>query len=135
MINNRPIIWPDIRYFRIYEFDSPDSPGSGDRMNLSFVYKLDQLRDAVKIPLIITSGYRSPVHNDKIQNSVDGSAHTLGHAADIRALSSMTRFRILEAALRLGFRRIGVGSTFIHLDDAPTKPQDVVWTYPDSRRA
>jgi len=128
-------IWPDIRYFRSKEFDSPDSPGSGMRMNLAFVQKLDKLREAVKMPLIINSGYRTPKHNDGLKDSVDGSAHTTGHAADIRALNSATKYKIVEAAFRLGFRRIGIGKTFVHLDDSITHPQDVIWLYPATRSA
>lgn len=124
------IIWPDIKYFRAREFDSPGSPGSGVHMNLAFVHKLDKLREAVKMPLVIHSGYRTPEHNATLANSVAGSAHTSGHAADLRALDSATKFRILEAAFRLGFRRVGIGKDFVHIDDDVTKPQDVSWLYP-----
>lgn len=124
-----PAIWPDIKHFRSQEFDSPDSPGSGVCMNLAFVAKLDKLREAVKMPLVINSGYRTPAHNDTLPDSVGDSAHTTGHAADIRALSSTTRFTIIEAAFRLGFRRVGIAKSFVHLDDDITKPQDVSWMY------
>lgn len=122
--------WADVRYFRPVEFASPDQPDSGYLMNLNFVRKLDKLREAVKMPLVINSGYRTPAHNDSLKGSVDGSAHTTGHAADIQAFSSGQKHAILEAAFRLGFRRIGIGSTFVHVDDDISKPQDVVWTYP-----
>lgn len=121
--------WSDIRYFRPHEFNSPDAPDSGYQMNLAFVAKLDKLREAVKMPLVINSGYRTPEHNATLKDSVAGSSHTSGHAADIRALSSQAKYAILEAALRLGFRRAGIGATYIHLDDDITKPQDCIWTY------
>ena len=127
--------WADVHYFRPSEFDSPGETGSGFKMNLDFVHKLDALRIAVKMPLRINSGYRTPSHNAAIADSVDGSAHTTGHAADIRTPDSTTRHAVLEAAFRMGFRRIGIGTTFVHLDDDLTKPQDVVWTYPPSRTA
>lgn len=126
--------WDEILYFKPVEFDSPDRPGSGSQMSLDFVRKLDKLREAVKMPLFIQSGYRTADHNGALKDSVDGSAHTTGHAADIAALSSGTKFKIVEAALRLGFRRIGIGRTFVHIDDDITKPQDVVWLYPSTSR-
>lgn len=124
--------WADLHYFKRHEFDSPDAPGSGDKMNMAFIAKLEKLRDACKMPLVIHSGYRTHAHNDKV-GGVDASSHTLGHAVDIRALSSAAKFTIVEAATRLGFRRIGIGPNFIHLDDDITKPQDVLWLYPNSR--
>ena len=36
---------------------------------------------------------------------------------------------MIEAFLDAGFRRIGVGSTFIHVDSDEEKAQDVIWTY------
>lgn len=125
--------WADIKYFKPVEFDSPDKPGSGYSMSPDFVRKLDCLREAVKTPLFIHSGYRTPEHNASV-GGVDSSAHESGHAADIAALSSGAKFAILEAALRIGFRRVGIGSTFVHIDDDITKPQDVVWLYPQTAK-
>ena len=127
------MIWADVRYFRVFEFDSPDARGSGVNMNDAFILKLDKLRDAVKIPLVIRSGYRTEEHNARV-GGVDSSAHTSGHAADIAALSSSTKFKIMEAAMRLGFRRLGIGATFIHIDDDITKSQDVCWLYPATEK-
>jgi uncharacterized protein YcbK (DUF882 family) len=126
---NSKTAWISIRFFSPREFDSPDQPGSGQHMNLDFVTKLDRLRDAVGVPLLITSGFRTPEHNKKV-GGVDSSAHELGRAADIAAFSGSHRYAIISAAMKLGFRRIGVGSTFVHIDDDITKPQDVFWTYP-----
>lgn len=123
--------WADIRFFRSFEFDSPDEPGSGSRMSLDFVAKLDRLRSATRAPLIVKSGYRTPEHNATV-GGVDSSAHETGHAADLGALSSGQRFQIVEAAMRIGFRRIGIGNGFVHLDDSLTHPQDVCWLYPST---
>lgn len=121
--------WEDIKNFRPEEFASPDAPESGrSGMNMAFVRKLDSLRMNVGSPLTIQSGYRTPAHNMTV-GGVDSSAHETGHAADIRAIDPVTRFRIVQAAMRMGFRRIGVGTTFIHIDDDPMKPQDVFWLY------
>ena len=123
--------WSGIRYFKVSEFDSPDVQGSGINMSITFVAKLDQLRGALGFPLKVHSGYRTKVHNATV-GGVDSSAHETGVAADLEALNSTTRFKLIAAAIALGFRRIGIGATFIHLDDDNSKPQEVVWLYPSA---
>lgn len=120
--------WSQIRFFKESEFRSPDAPGSGDKMDETFVKMLDELRARCGIPLMISSGYRTEAHNKKV-GGVDSSSHTSGHAADIKCRSSVTRAKILKVAYAMGFRRIGVASTFVHLDNSPDLPQDVTWVY------
>jgi len=110
------------------EFDSPDEPGSGIRMRWETVSRLDQIREAVKFPLIVNSGVRTPAYNAQV-GGVDGSAHEKGWAADIAARTSGERYAILIAAFDAGFRRIGIAKTFIHLDMDPLKPDAVAWLY------
>jgi len=125
--------WSRIKYFRQFEFDDPTAPGSGANMDQAFVEHLDELRASIGHPLTIHSGYRTPEHNATV-GGVDSSAHTSGHAADIGALSSGERFEIVSAAIKAGFRRIGIGSTFVHLDDDLTKEQSVCWLYPPTEK-
>jgi len=120
--------WNQIKFFKPYEFDSPDDPGSGVRMQFDLMTKLDYLREEVGFPLIINSGVRTPAHNADV-GGVDGSSHESGYAADIFARTSLARHAILAAAFKLGFRRAGIAKTFIHLDTDPSKPQDVIWLY------
>ena len=126
------MIWATIKHFKPSEFDSPDAPGSGVLMNIAFVAKLDKLREMFGAPIIIRSGYRTAKHN-AIVGGVDSSAHTGGHAADIAAVSSRTRFKLVDFAMTIGFRRIGIGTSFLHLDDSPDHDQDVIWLYQASR--
>ena len=123
--------WDNIRYFKPSEFDSPDAPGTGYHMDEDFVLLLDALREAVGFPLRINSGFRTKEHN-KLVGGKPTSAHTKSVAVDTRCVSAHYRFRILEEAYRLGFRRIGIGETFIHLDSDLSLPQEVLWTYPSS---
>lgn len=117
------------RYFAFSEFDSPDAPGSGERMmNRAFIAKLDRIRERVGFPLIINSGYRTPEHNARV-GGMPNSAHLRGHAADIRALTDGQRRAIAQAAIAEGITRIGWARTYIHLDVDPTLPQRVVWGY------
>lgn len=117
------------RYFSLREFDSPDVPGSGNRMRAEFVKRLDTAREISQTAYIITSGYRSPEHNKKVKG-LSNSSHLIGWAADIEAKDSRTRHRILKGLIEAGFNRIGIsGAGFIHVDADPAK-NEAVWLYP-----
>ena len=122
--------WEDFRYFKSKEFDSPDDPGSGSEMDKLFVARLDQLRDTVGEPLRINSGFRTEKRNASAAvKGKKNSAHLRGLAADILCTNSKLRFKILLAAVYMGFQRIGIGKTFIHLDDDSSLPREVIWLY------
>jgi hypothetical protein len=44
-------------------------------------------------------------------------------------MDSSTRLQLVEAAIKAGFRRIGIGKTFVHVGVSKQLPQDVIWTY------
>ena len=115
-------------YFEYSEFDSPDQKGSYKHMDVEFLNKLAQARKIAAVGFKITSGYRSPEHNEKV-GGVPNSSHTLGHAVDIYAPTSRQKYIIINALLQAGFDRIGVAKNFIHVDDDPSKDEDVIWTY------
>jgi len=118
----------NLNYFTLSEFDSPDLPNSGVNMDSGFLTKLDTAREYAGISFRITSGYRTKSHNTNV-GGVPDSSHTKGYAADIACSSGSERYIIIKALLDAGFNRIGVASTFIHVDNDPSKPSDVVWTY------
>ena len=95
-------------------------------MHPDLLMMLDELRDRAGIPLVLSSAYRCEAHNRKV-GGVNGSAHTRGYAVDIKCLTSHTRFLILQAALDVGFRRIELAPTWIHVDTDPDKPFDVAF--------
>jgi len=117
-----------LKHFTLSEFDSLDSPGSGVHMDPAFLSMLDSTREEAGIPFNINSGYRTLSHNIKVGGS-HNSAHLRGKAADISAPSSTDKFLIIRASLHNGFRRIGIGSDFIHLDNDISLPQNIIWTY------
>ena len=96
-------------------------------MNVDFLAKLDEAREFAKIPFIINSAYRSPSHPESIKNPT--SSHIKGLAVDIKAKDSITRFKVLNALIAVGFNRIGIAGTFIHVDLDLDKSQNVIWTY------
>ena len=120
--------WDGIRKFKSYEFDSPNSPGSGINMSRDLVEILDAMRGKIGLPLIITSGYRTKEDNERV-GGVPASAHTRGLAVDVQCLTSSLRFTLIKLAISNGIKRIGVGKDFIHLDLDPDLPQGVCWLY------
>jgi len=118
----------NLKYFTLSEFDSPDLEGSGSRMDATLLEMLDSLRDRYGKPLRITSGYRTAEHNAAV-GGVPDSSHMRGYAVDIAATSSRERHDIIKLAMEVGFDRIGVANTFIHLDIDPNKPDRCVWKY------
>ena len=115
-------------YFEYSEFDSPDEKGSYINMDVDFLNKLAKARQNASIAFKITSGYRTPSHNEKV-GGVLSSSHTKGHAVDIYAPTSRQKYIIINALLQAGFDRVGVAKNFIHVDDDPTKAEAVLWTY------
>ena len=98
-----------------------------DNMDVNFLDKLDKAREYANIPFIINSAYRSPEHPESIKNPT--SSHIKGLAVDISAKDSRKRFLILDALIAVGFSRIGIAGTFIHVDLDLDKSQNVIWTY------
>ena len=98
-----------------------------DNMDEEFLQRLDQARAFADIPFIINSAYRSPNHPLSIKNP--SSSHIKGLAVDIKATDNATRFKIIDALLFVGFKRIGIADTFIHVDMDYDKRQDIIWTY------
>lgn len=120
-------------YFSLSEFASPDLPDSGVNMDSEFLTKLDNARAIANIRFKITSGYRTKEYNEDLRKrgykASPDSAHLTGHAADIAATSGKERWTIVNALIRSGFNRIGIAESFIHVDDDPSKPTNVIWTY------
>ncbi|AEL23850.1 D-Ala-D-Ala carboxypeptidase family metallohydrolase [Cyclobacterium marinum] len=114
-----------LQYFNLSEFDSPDEPGSGERMQESTLAMLEKARHQAGIPFAINSGVRTPSHNEKV-GGISNSAHLSGWAADI-ATSKYTQKTIVMACQMAGFQRIGIYKNFIHVDNDPTKPSPAQW--------
>lgn len=97
-------------------------------MAVSFLILLDQIREDAGIPFHVNSGYRTVAQNKK-DGGKRNSAHRKGQAADIKALTSKARYKIIAAAIKNKISRIGIGKTFIHLDNSTSLPTEVVWLY------
>jgi uncharacterized protein YcbK (DUF882 family) len=115
-------------HFTHSEFDSPDQKGSGKNMQQSFLNMLDDAREIADISFIVNSGFRTKQHNKKVGGK-SGSSHLKGYAVDLKAKDSRSRFIMLHALIAVGFTRIGIGKTFIHVDNDPNKDPQVTWLY------
>ena len=58
--------------------------------NVLLVSMLQQLRDKVKKPIVVNSGYRQKAYNDSLPNADKKSPHLKGWAADIRKIPGYT---------------------------------------------
>ncbi|AEF94487.1 Peptidase M15A [Desulfotomaculum nigrificans CO-1-SRB] len=80
------------------------------------VHKLETLRQLVKKPVLVNSGYRCPAHNRAVGGAVN-SYHLKGMAADIHVpgLAVVELSRLAEQA---GFNGIGTypKQSFLHVD-------------------
>jgi lysozyme family protein len=83
-------------------------------VSMTHTERLQQLRNALKRPITITSGYRCAKHNAAV-GGVSDSQHVLGTATDIK-IPGLTVAQIVAAAERIGFDGIGTYRTFVHLD-------------------
>jgi len=117
-----------VKYFSYDEFDSPDELGSGKHMDHDLLVMIDRARALYGKPIVVTSGFRTESHNKKV-GGVASSSHLKGLAIDVACVTSKHRFEILTALLEVGFNRIGIADTFIHIDVDKNKSQNVIWTY------
>lgn len=103
-------------------FDEAEVEG----LDKELVAKLDWARSRAGVPFLITSGKRLPDQNDSV-GGVKDSAHLRGLAVDLRCSEAGPRFRMVQALLLAGFKRIGVYDRHVHVDLDDTLPQEVMW--------
>ena len=114
-----------MKYFTESEFNE------FEKMNPELLEKLDQLREAYGYPIKLTSTYRSPDHPIEAKKTKPGE-HAYGAAVDIACVGGEATFKLVKAAIEVGFTRIGVSrkNNFVHVgvgyDGAPPI---TMWTY------
>lgn len=116
------------KYFSESEFRKCSPACSLQDMNQRFMWKIDKAREIAGIPFVLNSAFRTKAH-ELAHGRTGTGAHTSGCAVDIRCNSDENRYKIITALLEVGFNRIGIGKTYIHVDDDPTKKPNVIWHY------
>lgn len=117
--------WESILFFKEGKFSCKCGCGLNN-IHKVLVHKLNDARALAAIPFKLESASRCFSHNMKVLGS-ESSSHLSGLAVDIKISSSFHRFRIVQALLSCGFKRIGVYKDFIHVDINNDKAQSVVW--------
>ncbi len=107
-----------------------------NEISTKFVDMVDELREQLGFPLIVSSGYRCPAHNDRVSSTGRDGPHTTGKASDFKVHGRQAH-ALINAALQAGFTGIGIHQRgdmqkrFIHLDilTEPERFRPTVWTY------
>lgn len=116
------------KFFSEGEFKRCTPSCSLQDMKQDFMFRLDAARQMAGIPFVITSAYR-PVSWELSKGRTGTSSHTKGLAIDIRCNTDYNRSKIIKALLDVGFTRIGVAKTYIHVDLDKEKNQNRIWVY------
>lgn len=101
----------------------------------SFMDDLQTVRNRLNLPMMITSGYRSPEHNAEVSSTgaLDGP-HVSAQAVDI-AIKQGDAFTLVDLAIQMGFVGIGLRQhgdltkRFVHLDKWEKRSVARIWTY------
>lgn len=110
---------PMYKYFKPYEIVG---------LKPELVALLDKARGIAGVPFRINSGKRT-VEGNKKAGGVPDSAHLTGLAVDIACTTDSNRWKIIDACRQVGFNRIGIAKTFIHVDIDKSKSPNVIWLY------
>lgn len=114
-----------MKYFEESEFSE------FDKMDPVLLAMLDDLREAYGYPIKLTSTYRSPEHPIEAKKSKPGE-HAYGAAVDIACIGGEATFKLVKAAIEVGFTRIGISrkNNFVHVGIGyPEAPETTIWTY------
>lgn len=109
--------------FNLNEFNSKcgrEMPENIKKNIIEMIHNLQVIRDEVKVPITITSGYRSPEHNAKVKGAKD-SQHVKGTAVDfkVQGLTPKQVALIVERLIKEGKIKqggIGIYPSWVHYD-------------------
>ena len=82
----------------------------------SAVEKLYLMRMLLAKPVVINSGARCAAHNNTV-GGAPASSHVYGYGFDTHVQDSNHRWSVVFAAMSVGFTRIIIHPTYIHIDN------------------
>ena len=101
------------------------SPEAVDNLKRLCVHTLEPLREALRLPVVITSGFRTKALNDLLAHSSERSQHMQGQAADFYVApgqSGLSRrellikaFRLIITSEQIDYDQLILYPTFIHV--------------------
>lgn len=109
-------------HFTMSEFDCPCTNCTDTEVDTALIDKLELFRNGVGIPVKINSGYRCANYQNDLrlrgyETAIGVSQHELGRAADVMREDAQSSGIELEAIARsCGFKAVGVGHNWIHVD-------------------
>lgn len=101
--------------------ENKPSPEAVENLRLLSVHTLEPLREALGLPIVITSGYRCKALNDLIAHHSQRSQHMQGRAADFYVNGSSHRellieaFRTIITSPEIDYDQLIIYPTFIHV--------------------
>lgn len=131
------IDWNQVEHFKPSEFAcrGENCCGGSNLIQPGLVFRLDDLREKFGKPLLITSGYRCPIHNARVSTTGANGPHVSGLACDV-GVAGRDAIVVLRLALQIGFTGIGVKQhgvgRFLHLDLIPDSihaKRPWIWSY------
>lgn len=111
------------KFFKSKEFECKCGKCEEQFVSEGLLEKLDKVREEFGKPVIVTSGYRCPAHNEAI-GGAKNSSHVNGLAADIQPkIVTLDDLDLLYEICYNIFSNIGDGRSkkFIHVDDRELK--------------
>lgn len=105
------INWKNVRYFKSTEFDDPDYPGSGEKINGTLLLSLDKLRHETGWPIKIHTEQGGAVDVKGNHGHATHSLHKLNmgaKAADWHFICNESARIQVRAVLKFGFGGTGI---------------------------
>ena len=115
--------------FSRHEFACKDRCGFAD-IEYTHVSMLQAMRTDLGRAIHTTSGCRCKIHNKRVGGK-DNSEHLVGEGTDHEFENTLELFEFIEAAIKAGFRRIGIDfeKMFVHLGSSKDHHKPRLWGY------
>lgn len=88
------------------------------QMSSSFMDDIEDIRERSGVPMHINSAFRSQAYEVSKGRS-GNSYHCVGCALDVACTNSVSRYKLIEAAMHFGKLSMVIHPTYIHFDNRP----------------